>query len=243
MFTYSLEAAAGISFIFIMTTLGAAMVLFFKESRGGTMQRLMMGFAAGVMSAASVWSLLLPAMEQTGQDGVFPLWLPAVSGLFLGAAFIAGLELWQRARTGERLLFTAVTLHNIPEGMAVGLAFSLASGGEGIASALALAFGIGVQNFPEGAAVSLPMHQAGMSRGRAFFRGFLSGAVEPFFALMAMAAAIFIYPAMPWLLSFSAGAMLYVSARELLPEAGGAQGSFAYIFGFAIMMWLDTALG
>jgi len=242
MFTYGLQAAAGILFIFLMTTLGAATVLLFRESRGALLRRLMMGFAAGVMSAASVWSLLLPAMEQTGRDGLFPLWLPAVSGLFLGAAFIAGLELWQRERAGERLLFAAVTLHNIPEGMAVGLAFALAVGGEGMASALALAFGIGVQNFPEGAAVALPLHQAGMSRGRAFCRGLLSGAVEPLFALLAIMAVEFIYPAMPWLLSFSAGAMLYVSARELLPDAGGARGSFAYIFGFALMMWLDTAL-
>ncbi len=243
MYTYSLMAAAGISFIFFMTVLGSATVLLFPVRKRAGLQNVMMGFAAGVMSAAAVWSLLLPAMEQTGQDGIFPIWLPAVSGLFLGAAFIACLELWQREQTDGSLLFTAVTLHNIPEGMAVGLAFALAAGGEGAAAAMALAFGIGVQNFPEGAAVSLPLHQAGMGRAAAFFKGFLSGAVEPVFALMAMAAAAYIYPAMPWLLSFSAGAMLYVSARELLPEAVGTAGSFGYIFGFVLMMWLDTALG
>ncbi len=243
MFTYGLAAAAGISFIFLMTVLGAAAVLVFPGKNGGAQQRLLMGFAAGVMSAAAVWSLLLPAMEQTERDGIFPLWLPAVSGLFLGAVFIAALELWQQKPSGERLLFAAVTLHNIPEGMAVGLAFSLAAGGESMAAALALAFGIGVQNFPEGAAVSLPMYQAGLSRGGAFLKGTLSGAVEPVFALLAMLAAGLIYPVMPWLLAFSAGAMLYVSARELLPGAGGTSGSFAYIFGFALMMWLDTAVG
>ena len=240
---FSLASAAGISFIFAMTTLGSATVLFFPREKSLVLQRIMMGFAAGVMSAAAVWSLLLPAMAQTETDGVFPVWLPASAGLVLGAMFIAFLELWQQGNRGQNLLFTAVTLHNIPEGMAVGLAFALTAMGESAASALALAFGIGVQNFPEGAAVSLPMNQSGLSRKAAFLKGVMSGAVEPAFAILAMLTAAYVYPVMPWLLSFSAGAMLYVSVSELLPEASGFSGNYAYIGGFTFMMLLDTALG
>lgn len=243
MFTYSLWAAAGIFFIFLMTSLGSATVFLFPSRDRQGLQRVMMGFSAGVMSAAAVWSLLLPAMEQTTADGRFPGFLPAAAGLIAGAAFIAALELWQRGRGERPLLFAAVTLHNIPEGLAVGLAFALAGSGEGLFSAIALAFGIGVQNFPEGAAVSLPLSQAGMSRGGAFMRGFLSGAVEPVSALLALLMAAGIYPAMPWLLSFSAGAMLYVSVNELLGKAEGVCGSFGYMFGFTLMMVLDVALG
>ena len=245
MFSCGLWAVLGISFIFAMTALGSAAVFLFPSGKGSGLQRVTMGFSAGVMTAAAVWSLLLPAISQTETDGVFPPWLPAAAGLLLGAFFISVLELMQRRGEGEQgsLLFAAVTLHNIPEGMAVGLAFALALRGEGLASALALAFGIGVQNFPEGAAVSLPLCHRGMGRRRAFFRGILSGAVEPLAALSALLAAAYLYPLMPWLLSFSAGAMLYVSARELLQEAEGLPGSFAYMGGFAVMMLLDVALG
>ena len=245
MFSSGLWAVLGISFIFIMTSLGSASVFMLPEGRHYGVQGIMMGFSAGVMTAAAVWSLLLPAIAQTETDGVFPAWLPAISGLMLGALFIAWLELMQlRSGTGSRpLLFAAVTMHNIPEGMAVGLAFALAGSGESLASAVALAFGIGIQNFPEGAAVSLPFCSRGHSRSAAFFRGVLSGAVEPAAAALALLAASCIYPIMPWLLSFSAGAMLYVSARELLKEAHGLPGSFAYMSGFALMMLLDVALG
>lgn len=245
MFSSGLWAVLGISFIFLMTSLGSATVFVFPERNRLGMQSVMMGFSGGVMTAAAVWSLLLPAISQTETDGVFPPWLPAVTGLMLGAMFIAALELLRHRAQGEPrpLLFAAVTLHNIPEGMAVGLAFALAGAGEALASALALAFGIGVQNFPEGAAVSLPLSHSGMSRRKAFSRGILSGAVEPVFALLAMLAASRLYPVMPWLLGFSAGAMIYVSARELLREAEGLPGSFAYMAGFAIMMLLDVALG
>ena len=245
MFTCGLWAVLGISFIFIMTSLGSAAVLIFPPGGSLALQRITMGFSAGIMTAAAVWSLLLPAIAQAEADAVFPAWLPAVSGLVLGALFVACLELIRRRGEGERrsLLFAAVTLHNIPEGMAVGLAFALALGGEAMAPALALAFGIGVQNFPEGAAVSLPLCQSGMSRRRACLQGILSGAVEPVFAFLALLAAAYLYPFMPWLLSFSAGAMLYVSARELLQEAEGLGGSFAYMGGFALMMLLDVALG
>ena len=243
MFAYSIWAGLGIFFIFFMTALGSAAVFLFPEQGRHDLERIMMGFAAGVMSAAAVFSLLIPAVEQAEADGRFPGFLPAAAGLAAGALFIAALELWQQGQGEGRLLFTAVTLHNVPEGLAVGLAFALAGSGEGLFSALALAFGIGVQNFPEGAAVSLPLSHSGMKRCPAFMKGLLSGAVEPLSALLALALASFVYPAMPWLLSFSAGAMLYVSARELLPKAEGDFGSLAYIFGFTLMMALDLALG
>lgn len=242
MFSYSLWAAAGISFIFIMTALGSATVFLFPSKERQSMQRVLMGFSAGVMSAAAVWSLLLPAMAQAASDAIFPAWLPAVTGLIAGALFIAVIELWQESRGEGQLLFTAVTLHNIPEGLAVGLAFALAGKGDALFAALVLAFGIGVQNFPEGAAVSLPLSQSGIKRSSAFAKGLASGAVEPVFALLALMLAAQIYNLMPWLLSFSAGAMLYVSARELLSRAQSTGGAFGYIGGFALMMLLDTAL-
>ena len=193
------------------------------------------------MTAASVWSLLLPAIEQAGAESALPAWLPAALGVLLGALFILLADALQKGAAGkERLLFTAITLHNIPEGMAVGLAFALAATGEGLAAALALALGIGVQNFPEGAAVSLPLRRLG--RGRAFLCGAASGAVEPVFGLLAFGAARWVHPLMPWLLSFSAGAMLYVTACELCPEARGRVGTMGYIGGFTLMMVLDVAL-
>ena len=205
-------------------------------------QKTLLGFAGGVMTAASVWSLLLPAIEQAGAESALPAWLPAALGVLLGALFILLADALQKGAAGkERLLFTAITLHNIPEGMAVGLAFALAATGEGLAAALALALGIGVQNFPEGAAVSLPLRRLG--RGRAFLCGAASGAVEPVFGLLAFGAARWVHPLMPWLLSFSAGAMLYVTACELCPEAKGRAGTMGYIGGFTLMMVLDVALG
>ena len=245
MFSSGLWAVLGISFIFIMTALGSATVFLFPKREELKLQGIMMGFSGGVMTAAAVWSLLLPAIEQAERDGAFPPWLPAAVGIAFGAMFIAVLELLQCRSSGQQrsLLFAAVTLHNIPEGMAVGLAFALAAEGEGLASALALAFGIGVQNFPEGAAVSLPLCHSGNSPAAAFGRGIASGSVEPLFAALAVLTAAYLYPLMPWLLGFSAGAMLYVSARELLPAADGLKGSFSYMLGFIIMMLLDVALG
>ena len=235
-----LWAVGGTQFIFWMTTLGASLVFFFcgTELR---FQKALLGFAGGVMTAASVWSLLLPAIEQAGAESALPAWLPAALGVLLGALFILLADALQKGAAGkERLLFTAITLHNIPEGMAVGLAFALAATGEGLAAALALALGIGVQNFPEGAAVSLPLRRLG--RGRAFLCGAASGAVEPVFGLLAFGAARWVHPLMPWLLSFSAGAMLYVTACELCPEARGRVGTMGYIGGFTLMMVLDVAL-
>ena len=237
-----LWAAAGTGFTFAMTTLGAAMVFFFRGEPNERLQRVLLGFAAGVMTAASVWSLLLPAIEQAAQTRL-PGWLPAACGMLMGVVFLAALDallprLRRKRAEGDwkqtTLLVTAITLHNVPEGMAVGLAFALAAQGEGLAGAAALAMGIGIQNFPEGAAISLPLRQQGWTRLRAFAGGTLSGAVEPVFG---------VHPLMPWLLSFAAGAMLYVVVEELVPQAHSRAGTCGFVIGFLIMMVLDVALG
>ena len=227
-------AALGTGFTFLMTTLGAAVVFFFVEEPRPQFQRTMLGFAAGVMTAASVWSLLLPAIEQSADFGV-PGWLPAAAGLLLGVGFLSALDAvlphLRRAkdmdltRRQSTLLMAAITLHNVPEGMAVGLAFALAAEGEGMAGAAALALGIGIQNLPEGAAISLPLRQEGSSRGRAFLLGTLSGSVEPIFGILV------------------AGAMLYVVVEELVPQAHSKAGTCGFVGGFLIMMILDVALG
>ena len=242
-------AALGVGFIFLMTSLGAASVLFCREDTLPKSQTGMMGFAGGVMTAASVWSMLLPAIEQTRAEGTLPCWLPAAAGTAAGAAFLCALDaLILRLRRGgsaekSSMLMTAITLHNIPEGMAVGLAFALSGGADGLTAAAALALGIGVQNVPEGAAVSLPLCRMGMSRGRAFSMGVLSGAVEPLFGMLAVMAVSGISRIMPWLLGFSAGAMLYVVVCELIPAADDRSGLFWYVTGFLLMMILDVALG
>ncbi|NCB51670.1 MAG: ZIP family metal transporter [Clostridia bacterium] len=259
-----LWASAGTGFTFLMTTLGAAMVFLFHKEMSGNIQKVFLGFAAGVMIAASVWSLLIPAIaeaEANGQVG----WFPAAGGFVLGIVFLYGLDLLiphLHPATNERegptssmkrtsLLVTAVTLHNIPEGMAVGLSFALAAqhGGSGpaYASAMALALGIGIQNFPEGAAISLPLRQEGFGLGKSFFLGSMSGIVEPVFGILTVLIAGFISPYMPWLLSFAAGAMMYVVVEELIPEAHLGEhsnvGTLGVMGGFLIMMILDVALG
>ena len=239
----------GTSFTFLMTALGAATVFFFARAVCERAQGALLGFAAGVMTAASVWSLILPAIEQTAAEGRLPPFLPAAAGIVLGALLLALLDEFTRQRGGERvthsdfLLLSAITLHNIPEDMAVGLAFALAADGEGLAGAAALALGIGVQNFPEGAAVALPLYQSGQSKLRAFVTGVLSGAVEPLFGVLVVLAAARVHALMPWLLSFAAGAMLYVVAEELLPRAGSRRGTCGFLVGFLFMMVLDVALG
>ena len=244
-------AALGTGFTFLMTTLGAAMVFFFSGEPKPRFQKTMLGFAAGVMTAASVWSLLLPAIDQAVADGAFPGWLPAAAGMLLGAVFLAALDsLLPRLRRVPRadwrqntLLMTAITLHNVPEGMAVGLAFALAANGENLAGAAALAMGIGIQNFPEGAAIALPLRQEGKSRSRAFLGGMLSGVVEPLFGVLVVLIAAWAWPLMPWLLSFAAGAMLYVVVEELVPQAHSRAGTCGFVGGFLIMMVLEVALG
>ena len=185
-------AALGTGFTFLMTTLGAAVVFFLTGEPKPRFQKTALGFAAGVMTAASVWSLLLPAIDQAAEAGRFPGWLPAAAGMLAGVVFLAALDALlphlRRERTEETwrqntLLMTAITLHNVPEGMAVGLAFALAASGENFAGAAALALGIGIQNFPEGAAIALPLRQEGLSRRKAFAGGMLSGVVEPIFGV------------------------------------------------------------
>ncbi|MGI5977365.1 MAG: ZIP family metal transporter [Candidatus Limivicinus sp.] len=244
-------ACGGTGFIFLMTILGAALVFCFRGEINSRVHAVTMGFAGGIMTAASVWSLLLPAIEQSRESLKLACWLPAALGLILGALFLGTLDALTAGREYEagglspcdRLLVTAITLHNIPEGMAVGLAFAIASDGPGLAAAAALALGIGVQNFPEGAAVSLPLRESGLKKGKAFLAGVLSGAVEPAAGLLAVLAAALIHPLMPWLLSFAAGAMLYVTVQELIPGAGGIYGTASYMGGFTLMMVLDVALG
>lgn len=257
-------AAIGTGFTFFMTAAGSALVFFFKKEISPIFQRIFLGFAAGVMIAASVWSLLIPAMEEAEAAGT-PGWIPAAGGLVLGVLFLLGLDslmphLHPGAKSPEgqpssfrrsTLLFLAVTLHNIPEGMAVGLTFALASQHSEVPgswlAALALAIGIGIQNFPEGTAVALPLRQEGMSRGKAFLYGAFSGIVEPVFGILVVLAAGPITAFMPWLLSFAAGAMLYVVVEELIPEAHLGEhsnvGTLGVMAGFLVMMILDVVLG
>lgn len=257
-----LWAAVGTGFTFLMTALGAATVLVFRGRTTPSLQRVFLGFAAGVMVAASVFSLLLPAIEETEALGGIG-WLPAAGGFLLGVLFLWGLDnllphLHPEAQAPEglpsswrrtTLMVLAVTLHNIPEGMAVGLSFALAAqhSGGGLSAAMALAIGIGLQNFPEGAAISLPLRQEGVSTGRSFLYGALSGLVEPIFGILVVLAAGSIEPFMPWLLSFAAGTMLYVVTEELIPEAHLGEhsnmGTLSVMAGFVIMMILDVALG
>ena len=259
-----LLASGGIGFIFLMTCLGSATVFFFRKAVPEKFRQIFLGFAAGVMIAASVWSLLIPAVEAAEQRGQIG-WIPAACGFILGVFFLLGLDNliphlhpFSDTREGPAssskrttLLMFAVTLHNIPEGMAVGLSFALAAQNNGdpamYASAVALALGIGIQNFPEGAAISLPLRQEGISTVKAFGMGCLSGAVEPVFGFLAALLAAWIAPVMPWLLSFAAGAMMYVVIEELIPEAHLSEhthaGTLSVMTGFLLMMALDVALG
>lgn len=251
-----MEAFYGILIPFLGTSLGAACVFFMKKTLSDTVQRSLTGFAAGVMVAASVWSLLIPAIEQSSNAGRLAF-LSAFLGFWIGILFLLTLDHiipHLHAKSGQvegpksrlqrtTMMVLAVTLHNIPEGMAVGLAFALAATGEGFAAASALALGIGIQNFPEGAAVALPLRQEGYSRLRAFAGGTLSGAVEPLFGILAVLASAWATPLMPWLLSFAAGAMLYAVAAELVPQAHSRAGTWGFVVGFAVMMTLDVALG
>ena len=242
-----LWAAGGSGFTFLMTALGAATVFLFRRTASARLHRIMLGFAAGVMIAASMWSLLIPAIEQSQAAGGTG-WIPAAGGSVLGIAFLAGMDVLLPHLTPELL---AITMHNIPEGMAVGISFALAAQADItlLPASMALALGIGIQNFPEGAAISLPLRQAGMGRARAFLMGAASGIVEPIAALLTVLAAGTVQPLMPWLLSFAAGAMLYVVVEELIPEANLRHdhethgGTFGVMAGFLIMMILDVALG
>ena len=258
-----IAVSGGLGFIFLMTCLGAGTVFFFHRASTGKFQQIFLGFAAGVMVAASIWSLLIPSIEEAEARGLHG-WIPAASGFVLGVLFLLLLDHFTPhlhpfsdtpegpASTSKRttLLISAVTLHNIPEGMAVGLSFALAAQHNDPAmytSAFALALGIGIQNFPEGAAISLPLLQEGVSKRKAFGLGCLSGAVEPVFGFLAMLLAALLAPVMTWLLSFAAGAMIYVVVEELIPEAQldehSHAGTLGFVTGFLLMMVLDVALG
>ena len=255
--------ALGFSVIFVMNALGAALVFFFKKEVSEKVNTIFLGFASGVMTAASVFSLLLPAIEDSSALGTWKF-LPAMVGFLAGGGFLVLLDkLIPHIHSGTneeegppvRLakplrLFFAVTIHNIPEGLAVGLAFGAAAT-EGTQAAflgaLALAVGIGIQNFPEGTAIALPMKTATGSRAKAFGLGALSGAVEPLFALVGYFLAAYLAAAQPWLLSFAAGAMVFVVAEDLIPdaklEAHPHLSAWGMMAGFAVMMALDVAFG
>ena len=247
-----------------MTALGAGVVFFFRKINRKLLDG-MLGFAAGVMIAASCWSLLAPAIEMAEGMGLVP-WVPALVGFLAGGAFLwlvdkllphlhlgFPMEEAEGLKTGWHrsvLLVLAITLHNIPEGLAVGVAFGALSAdlpAVSLAGAVALAVGIGIQNFPEGAAVSVPLRREGMSRGKAFWYGQLSGAVEPVAAVMGAAAVVLIRPALPYALAFAAGAMIFVVVEELIPESQLEKNTdvatVGAMAGFAVMMTLDVALG
>ncbi len=258
-----METFLGILIPFLGTTLGSACVFFMKKSLSDLVRRSLAGFAAGVMVAASIWSLLIPAIEQSESMGKLSF-LPAFIGFWGGVLFlllldrlIPHLHVGSEQSEGPKsklgrttMMMLAVTLHNIPEGMAVGVVYAgFLSGNTQItaASALALSLGIAIQNFPEGAIISMPLRAEGEKKSKAFLGGVLSGVVEPIGAVLTIVAAQFIIPALPYLLSFAAGAMLYVVVEELIPEMSQGRhsnlGTVFFAIGFSVMMVLDVALG
>jgi ZIP family zinc transporter len=261
---HTLQALLATLFTWGVTALGAGMVFFFKEIDRKVLDG-MLGFAGGVMMAASFWSLLAPSIEMAESMGL-PGWMPALIGFLAGGAFLKivdkltphlhiGMKMeqaegpktqWKRSI----LLVLAITLHNIPEGLAVGVAFGAIGanlGSASLAGAVALALGIGLQNFPEGAAVSIPLRREGLSRGKSFWYGQLSGIVEPIAGVIGAVLVIVMRPLLPYALAFAAGAMIYVVVEEVIPESQGSGNSdistIGAIGGFALMMFLDVALG
>ncbi len=253
----------GILIPFLGTSFGAACVFFMKKEMGDRLQRMLTGFAAGVMVAASIWSLLIPAMEQVSDMGKLAF-VPAVAGFWCGILFLLLLDhiiphLHRNSQRAEgprsqlkrtTMLVLAVTLHNIPEGMAVGVVYAGYLAGStqiSAAAAMALSLGIAIQNFPEGAIISMPLRAEGTGKPKAFLGGVLSGIVEPIGAILTILAAGLIVPALPYLLSFAAGAMLYVVVEELIPEMSQGEhsdvGTISFAVGFSVMMMLDVALG
>ena len=253
----------GILIPFLGTSLGAACVFFMKHDMSERLSRILTGFAAGVMVAASIWSLLIPAMEQSEEMGKFAF-APAVAGFWGGILFlllldhiIPHLHRYSVSAEGPKsrlqrttMMVLAVTLHNIPEGMAVGVVYAGYLAGNAkitVAAAMALSIGIAIQNFPEGAIISMPLRAEGMKVSKAFAGGVLSGIVEPVGAMLTILAAGYIVPALPYLLSFAAGAMIYVVVEELIPEMSQGEhsdlGTIFFAVGFTVMMSLDVALG
>lgn len=248
---------------FLGTSLGSAMVFFTKNKINEKFQKFLLGFASGVMIAASVWSLIIPSVEMSTKQNVIE-WLPAAVGFLLGIGFLLLLDSviphlhlnsdkpeGVKSRLSKNtMLVLAVTLHNIPEGMAVGVTLAGAiteNTGITVAGAISLAVGIAIQNFPEGAIISMPLKAEGMSKGKAFLYGVLSGVVEPIGAVLTVVASGFIIPVLPYFLSFAAGAMMYVVIEELIPEMSHGDhsniGTVMFAVGFTLMMILDVALG
>ncbi|NLL16543.1 MAG: ZIP family metal transporter [Clostridiales bacterium] len=259
----TMQIVIGVIIPLLGTTLGSAMVFFLKGEMKPKVQKSLLGFASGVMIAASVWSLLIPAIEMTEEQGGIN-WLPCSIGFMLGVGFLLLLDTLiphlhvntdepegHKSKLGKSLMLVlAVTLHNIPEGMAVGVVFAgFAAGNASIsaAGAFALAIGIAIQNFPEGAIISMPLLGTGISKRKAFSYGVLSGVVEPLGALITIILTSFITPILPYILAFAAGAMIYVVVEELIPEAQSEEhsniGTIGTAVGFTLMMILDTALG
>lgn len=257
-------ALLGTTFTFLATTAGASMVYLMKKDVSPNVQHGFFGFAAGVMIAASVWSLLIPAIEMAEKQGVTG-WIPAAGGFVLGGLFLFILdkllphlhidtdvpEGLKSSFKRTTMLVLAVTLHNIPEGMAVGLSFGLAgqlNSQADLMAAFALAIGMGIQNFPEGAAISLPLRKEGISKNKSFIYGALSGIVEPISGVIGALLVTSVVGIMPWMLAFAAGAMIYVVVEELIPESQSSTehshaGTIGTMLGFLIMMVLDVALG
>ena len=257
------QALLATAFTWGMTALGAALVFGTKKVNRKLLDA-MLGFAAGVMIAASFWSLLAPAIDLS-EGGSLPKWVPPLIGFLAGGVFLRGLDRvlphlhpgapareaegiktsWQRSV----LLISAITLHNIPEGLAIGVAFGAVAAGvpqASLGAAIALAVGIGLQNFPEGTAVAMPLRREGMSRGKSFFYGQLSAVVEPIAAVLGAVAVVLAQPILPYALAFAAGAMIFVAAEELIPEAKRGSPDIAamsLMIGFAVMMTLDVGLG
>lgn len=258
-----IEILEGIMIPFIGTSLGAACVFFMRGDLKRSVQRALTGFAAGVMVAASVWSLLIPSMEQSEGMGVWSF-VPAIAGFWMGIVFLLALDraiphLHLNSEKAEgpqsrlsrtTMLVLAVALHNLPEGMAIGAVFAgmlMENTGITLTGALALSLGIAIQNFPEGAIISMPLQAEGVSKPRAFLYGVLSGVIEPIGAVVTILAAKHVVPVLPYLLSFAAGAMLYVVVEELIPEMSEGEhsnlGTVWFAVGFTLMMALDVALG
>ena len=254
---------AAVMIPFLGTVVGSAFVFFMKDAMNRSLQRALTGFAAGVMVAASVWSLIIPAMDLSEGMGKLAF-LPAFVGVWLGFGFLLALDRWiphlhlnsdcpegKPCGLGKNtMLVLAVALHNLPEGMAVGVVAAgwlTGSGGIGAAAAMALSLGIALQNLPEGAIISMPLKSAGLSRGRAFLYGAASGIVEPLGALVTLLLAGLVVPVLPYFLGFAAGAMLYVVVEELIPEMSEGEhsniGTVFFALGFTLMMVLDVALG
>jgi len=258
-----ISAAAGVMIPFIGTLLGSAMVFFMRSQMNRKLEKLLMGFAAGVMVAASVWSLLIPSIEMAVEQEKVA-WIPAALGFLLGMAFLLLLDsviphlhfdtekpegMKTKAKKTTMMVF-AVTLHNIPEGMAVGVTFAgalLENAQITMAGAFTLALGIAIQNFPEGAIISMPLKSQGTTKKKAFVYGMLSGLVEPVGAVLTIILAGLIVPMLPYFLSFAAGAMIYVVVEELIPESQSGEhtniGTIGVAVGFVVMMVLDVALG